>query len=336
MVRTAIALAAAALVFGCGGVHPLTSSSASAAVPWLPLPPDLTPIVAPSPKAVPVPPGTPACTPAELQPAVIGSNGATGHVLTFFAFSTRGAQACQVEGTPAVALLDAAGHDLGFQNRDPYFPNEVTGPALVNPGTAPTPGLGLKVGMAGLTIDWISQPEACPGEAPSKVAAARVDIAAVGTVTVAVPPEPDGYSCQGVGVGDLAEPPVEYEAPAAPPLPVATISAPARVKAGATLSFLVTLTNPTPHPIDLRANCPNYEEELFADIFHGSPPLGGKHLYRLNCQAAGVLIPGKPTWFAMQLPVAAGAAPGKYTLIFDLGYANATSKRAPSTTVVVA
>jgi hypothetical protein len=96
-----------------------------------------------------------------------------------------------------------------------------------------------------------------------------------------------------VGVGALAGPPVAVEAPQEQPLPNPAILAPSQVKAGAQLQFVVTLTNPTKLPIDLRQHCPNYEEELFADIVHGSPPLGGKHFYALNCKAAGVRQRGR-------------------------------------------
>jgi len=340
MVRLSLAAGAAVLLVGCGAVHPLTSStspapSSGSVVPWLPLAADLMPLPVPSPQAVPVPAGTPACTLAELEAAVIGSNGATGHILTTFAFATRGAHACQLDGTPTITLLDAAGRTLAFKNRDPYFPNEVTGPALVDPGATPGPYEGPKYGQAGLTIDWISQPESCPGEAGVKVAKVKIAIAGAGTLMIAIPDEPAGYRCQGVGVGALADPPIEDDSPPEPPAPDPSIAAPSKVKAGDQLRFVVTLTNPTMLPIDLRAHCPNYEEELFFSIQAGSPPLGGKHFYRLNCEAAGILNPGKPMAFAMVLQVPADAARGIYTLVFNIGISNAMTKFATQATVAI-
>jgi hypothetical protein len=283
---------------------------------------------------MPVPPGTPICTASELGGAFTGSNGATGHVEVGFAFAGRGTQPCYVEGTPAISLLDAAGRDLGFKNHAPYFPDGPSGPALVQPGPLPSPYDGLKYGQAGLTVDWVSQPEACPpGEPTSHVSAVRVVIANVGAFTYRLPQVPVAYACHGVGVGALAGPPVAVGAPQEQPLPNPAILAPSQVKAGAQLQFVVTLTNPTKLPIDLRQHCPNYEEELFADIVHGSPPLGGKHFYALNCKAAGVLEPGKPMSFAMVLQLPADATPGGYTLIFDIGISNAMTK--PATTVMV-
>jgi Protein of unknown function (DUF4232) len=341
MVRLSLALGAAALLVACGAVHPLTASTSPvpsnrSVVPWLPLAADLTPIPVPSPKAVPVPAGTPACTLAELESAFVGSNGAGGHVLTSFEFATRGSTACQLDGTPNITLLDASGHDLGFKNRAPFFPNEVSGPALVEPGAAPAPYQGLKYGQTGLTIDWISQPEFCPGDGGAKVANVKIAIESVGTLTIAIPDEPAGYRCQGVGVGALADPPIEDNSPPEPPIPTVTMTSPANVKAGAALRFVVTLSNPTKLPIDLRAHCPNYEEELFADMQNGSPPLGGKHFYRLNCEAAGILMPGKPMAFAMVLQVPAAAARGTYTLVFNIGSSNAMTKFATQATVAIA
>ena len=305
-------------------------------MPWLPLPPDLTPVAVPSPQAVPVPPGTPRCAQPDLQGAFTGSNGATGHVEVGFAFASRGVRACYVEGTPAVVLLDAAGLDLGFKNRAPYFPDEVSGRALVEPGPPPSPYTALKYGQAGLTIDWVSQPEACPlGEAASHVGSVRIQIADVGPFTFRLPAEPVGYACQGVGVGDLADPPIEASPPAQAPLPDVTIEAPATVKAGTTLNYVVMLSDSTRQPTNLPADCPNYEEELFPVIASGSPPLGGKHIYQLNCKAAGGLAPGKPMAFAMVIPVPADAARGDYTLVFDLGRSNELTKLAAKAVVTV-
>ena len=200
----------------------------------------------------------------------------------------------------------------------------------------PAPYEGFKYGQAGLTIDWISQPEFCPGDAGAKVAKVKIAITGVGTLTIAIPDEPAGYRCQGVGVGAFADPPIEDNSPPEPPVPDPSIAAPSKVKAGDQLRFVVTLSNPTKLPIDLRAHCPNYEEELFADMQSGSPPLGGKHFYRLNCEAAGILMPGKPLPFAMVLQVPAGTAPGTYTLVFNIGLSNAMTKFATQATVAIA
>jgi hypothetical protein len=327
MPRLAAALAVVALLSGCAGVHPMAATTPGAdTVPWLPLPPDLTPAPVPSPQPVPVPEGTPKCSAAELEAAVIGSNGAGGHVLTTFAFASRGQAACELDGTPSVTLFDASGRQLPFADRAPFFPSLVSGPALVESGPAPVLGDGLKYGEAGLTIDWISQPESCPQSAPDSVARARITTANGATLTIDVPREPAGYACQGVGVGNFADLPLPADASPAPLAPQPTIAAPAQVKAGSQLRYTVSLSNEAKLPLDLRKQCPNYEEELFADIVLGSSPLGGKHLYRLNCEAAGTLEPGAPKTFAMVLEVPADAARGAYTLVFNIGGGNAMTK----------
>src|SRR5260370_15721119 len=80
--------------------------------------------------------------------------------------------------------------------------------------------------------------------------------------------------------------------------------------------YLVTLTDDKNQPTDFTSQCPNYEEELFADIVHGSPPLGGKHIYALNCGEAGPIQPRASGTFQMVFLGAARAAPGNYTLTF--------------------
>jgi hypothetical protein len=149
-----------------------------------------------------------------------------------------------------------------------------------------------------------------------------------------VPQEPAGYACQGVGVGNFADLPLPDNSSPVAPAPQPTIIPPATVKAGSQLRYVVSLANETKLPIDLRTQCFNYEEELFVDSTPGIPPLGGKHLYRLNCAAAGVLAPGHPKQFAMVIDVTADAAPGSYTLTFNIGGGNVTTNVAHAAVTV--
>ena len=335
MPKLAAALAVVALLSGCAGVHSMAATTpVSDIVPWLPLPPDLTPLPEPSPQPVPVPTGTPMCSAADLEAAVIGSNGAGGRVLTVFAFASRGQVACELDGTPDVTLIDASGRQLPFSDQAPFFPNQVSGPALVEPGPVPVLGAGLKSGEAGLTIDWDSQPEACPQTVAVSIARARITTSNGDTLTIDVPQEPAGYACQGVGVGNFADLPIPDNSSPVAPAPQPTIIAPATVKAGSQLRYVVNLTNETKLPIDLRTQCFNYDEEFFVDNAQGTPPLGGKHLYRLNCSAAGVLAPGHPKKFAMVIDVPAAAAPGSYMLAFDIGGGNVTTNVAHTAVTV--
>ena len=314
------------LIAACGPLHPLAAASTpNSAIPWLPLKADLTPAPQPTPMPVPVPPGTPACTASALQAEWMGSQGATGNVITSFAFAGVGPKDCFLDGTPAMALLDSQGRTLSFNPRAPYFPPSVVGPALVGVTPLPAPHTGLKYGQASLTIDWVSQPEFCPGQSGVAVAAARIGIPAGGALTVTLGSAPDAYACAGVGVGSFESLPLPAATAPTPPLPVATLGLSGAAVVGRPYAYLVTLTNNTGSPMDLAGNCPNYEEEMFADIVHGSPPLGGKHFYRLNCAPAGTLAPGAHAIFQMIYAVPADARPGTYTLVFGLGIGNGTT-----------
>ena len=92
MAKLAVAVIAMLLVAGCGSAQRLTASQSPGGevIPWLPLPANLTPVPVPSPQPIPIPPGTPACTADQIVGAAVGSQGATGHVITSFAFSGAG------------------------------------------------------------------------------------------------------------------------------------------------------------------------------------------------------------------------------------------------------
>ncbi|HEY6875869.1 MAG TPA: hypothetical protein VI384_05875, partial [Candidatus Dormibacteraeota bacterium] len=182
----------------------------------------------------------------------------------------------------------------------------------------------IKYGQASLTIDWVSQPEACSGQAGLSIASARIDVPGGGALVVAVGAAPQGYPCAGVGVDPFEGLAVPASAPPPPPVPAVKLSLPGAAIAGKSFSYIATLTNDTGAPMDLAAACPNYEEEMFADVVAGGPPLGGKHFYALNCAPAGTLAPGTSKRFQMMFNVPADAKPGTYTLIFALGLGNAS------------
>lgn len=309
---------------GCGPLHRLSASSTPAgAIPWLPLPADLSAPPVPSPKPVPIPPGTSACTADQLHGGFVGHNGAGGDYLVGFAFAGAGQVDCFLDGIPAVTLFDAVGRALPFRIRAPFAPPDAAvGPALVSPGPAPEEGVGLKYGQAALTIDWISQPEQCPGQDAVLPASARIDIPAGGTLTVTVPVQVSGYTCQGLGVGPFESPPAYVEPAPAPPMPKVTVRLGGSAVAGKPFQYFVILTNDTMQSIDLAARCPSYEEEML----DGGLPVGGKHFYMLNCAPAGNLAPGATATFQMLFSVPGDVAPGKYTLLFSLLDFNALDK----------
>ena len=325
MIRILGGLAALMLLAACQTSAQLASSSPTPSgpvIPWIPLTPNLTP-PSPSLGPAPIPANTPPCQAQDLSATPIGSQGATGHVITSFAFTGTGSVSCYLDGTPSVGLVDAGGHAIAIRQQAPYMPPQQPGRALIESGPLPTPHTTLDLGQARLSIDWGSQPESCPGSQPVKPAQALIAIPAGGVLTVAIPQTPPAYACQGLGVGDFEGPYVPIQPSPPPPLPAISMQVPGSVRVGNALPYLVTLTNDRNQSLDLVALCPTYEEELFADIVKGSPPLGGKHLYALNCGPAGTLKPGASVTFQMVfLSVPADAAPGNYTLTFGLGYWN--------------
>ena len=329
------------LATACGPLHQLPAAQATpppGTIPWLPLPAVLTPIPVPSPQAAPVPAGTPACRAAGLAGAALGSQGATGHVITTIAFAGTGSEACYLEGTPTVTALNQAGQVIAIKQQAPFFPPQVTGPQLVEPGPAPVqvPGIAVKYGWASFSLDWVSQPEACQGQSPVTIASVRVGIPAGGSLPIAMPTAPAAYACAGLGVGSFESPPVAGPPAAIPSVPVARISLLGSAIAGKPFAYLVTLTNDTKSPMDLVGSCPSYEEEMFADIAHGSAPLGGKHFYMLNCSPAGTLTPGGSQTFEIVFPVPANATPQTYTLLFSILVGNRMNQPAQATVVVKA
>jgi hypothetical protein len=329
MARLAGALLALALVAACAAVHPpaASQSPAGGVIPWLPLEPKLIAPPASSPSPIPVPPGTPACTADRLQGGWTGVNGATGHFFTYLAVSGLGPGQCYLQGAPSVTVVDKAGQVLAIGQRTLYGGFAHSDPALVDPGPLPSRDSALKFGQAGLSIDWVTQPEACPGTQGLQVQKARIAIPGSGVLEIPIPTEPAAYACQGLGVGYFEGPYIGV-APAEPAVPSIRLEAPDKAVAGRDLEYLVTLTNDTTQPIDLVALCPTFEEELFADLVNGSPPLGGKHIYALNCAPAGTIKPGASRTFQMVYRVTPDATPGTYTLVFMLGHWNAMTRDA--------
>ena len=302
-------------------------------IPWLPLPAQLQTPVAPSPTPSPLPAGTKPCTSGQLQIDVLGSNGAGGHVFRSFGFSGRGTTDCFLQGTPSVALFDRSGHLLPFKPRAPFLGSLSTGPVLVQPGPLPDPHANLKNGQAALTIDWVTQPEACGGSTSVQIATVKITLNGVGAaLSATLPDDPGAYLCAGLGVGAFEGPPSPVEEPPVLPLPAIALRVPSTVRAGGVLVYQVTLTNGTLQPMDLVANCPNYGEELFPNDPNSGPPRAMKPLFQLNCTPAGTIQPKASLTFEMRLNVQQDEAPGLYRLFFTLGYWN--SMTAPTSAQV--
>lgn len=244
------------------------------------------------------------------------------------AFADQSAAACVLEGVPDVQLLDTTGRPIPMQSSIDSLGTGPQVPALLQPGL-PIPVEGQpKYGQGFVEFSWPSrsdQPD-CTNVAVQAGSVRVVLPGGRGAFTLLMDPSRDVYPCAGpLGVSpfyNLAPPPPP-ETP--PPGLSATLAVPTSVQVGSPLRYLVTLTNPAPTPVDLAANCVNYEEELFfGSIEAGNAPLGGKHVFALNCGPAGTLAPGGHATFEMLLPVPADAAAGTYELIWAFGVGNAT------------
>ncbi len=312
MARALIALFVVALLAGC--------QKPDQVIPWAPLAPNLNPPPLSQGRA-PIPLNTPACQATDLRGAVIAENSATGHLFTTIGFA--GVGQCYLDGTPSIGLLDSIGHPIPFRERALFYRPSQPGRILVEAGREPTPNTGLKLGEAGVEIDWATQGDNCPGGQPIVPAKALVAIPAGGVIDMTIPAGPGAYVCEGLGVGAFEGPNVPISSSPVPPLPAISMQVPSTVPAGNALNYLVRLTNDRKQALDLVALCPTYEEELLADFVKGSPPVGGKHIFSLNCGPAGVLKPGSSVTFQMVFMVPADAPRGKYKLVFMLGYWNA-------------
>lgn len=303
---------------------PTPGNRVSGVVPWLSLPAQLdAPPPPPSPSPSPLPSGTQPCTSAQVQINVLGSGGAGGHVMQSFGFAGRGPGSCFLQGTPAIEVFDRSGKLLPFEARAPFLPYLAADPILVKPGPLPDirSGNGLRPGQASVTIEWVSQPEACPLGSPGvRIAMARITLPGGGAaLSVHIPGVPNAYLCAGLGIGTFQGPvPPVVEAPKAPVASV-TLHLPSTARAGGDLVYQVVLTNDTATRIDLIANCPDFGQDIFAGHLTG-PPHGLKPLFQLNCAPAGTIEPGASLTFEIRLAIRSGTPPGTYSLFFTLGF----------------
>jgi hypothetical protein len=81
---------------------------------------------------------------------------------------------------------------------------------------------------------------------------------------------------------------------------VATTTMPEQVRAGTTIDYTVTLTNPTDKAVPLTP-CPTYEEAVNIVGAHGVVN-GHDLIYRLNCAGHTSLAPSQALTFAMRIP----------------------------------
>jgi len=96
-----------------------------------------------------------------------------------------------------------------------------------------------------------------------------------------------------------------FHFPEPPPVPhrlVATLEAPAQVRAGDRLRYMVTLQNITSTSVTFGLTCPSYVEGGWKD-----DPRLGEQSYALNCRPVGAIPAGGGVTFAMEFAVPSSA-----------------------------
>ena len=296
---------------GPAGSGSPSSSPNPAVVEWLPLPvtnrQNDPPPALPAPP-VAIPPGTPACTTAQLEVGRGAGSGATGHVNQPIVFRNRESSACVLRGYPDLAITGAGGqvlaHAEGSAGRGTFFDDGPSVGILMQSGTAllkstydPAAPVGVR-GQAYVNIEWWD----CKARPAERLLITFGD----GGGQVSLPfsgPTPISPACDATTTATsyLARGPFDPSGFLWPPPPdvinaLVTISAPATVHRGSVLLYTVTLTNHDGRAYQLTP-CPDYFEFI-----------GGKFArwtYELNCAPVGELAPGASRTFAMQMPVPA-------------------------------
>jgi len=221
---------------------------------------------------------------------------------------------CLLAGRPGIHLLNAQGQPIAITYEPiTQAPEAVVLLAAHTEDVATSNG---RPGTAGLSLEWQTfdqSTQSCPNQAPP---AGAIAIRLVGDSTDLI-----------VQVGQDVRPlapcnsrvqvsPFEGFQPPPPPVPhrlVATISAPAQVRAGARLHYTVTLRNITGQPVTFGSVCPSYFESGGM-----GRQLLGKEGFALNCHLVGPIPAGGTVTFAMELAVLPSAAPGDNTFRWEL------------------
>ena len=314
VVRTATMLCAAVLLAACAATHQLAGGSTlPTPIPWLPL--EAGPPVFPTPPPVVIPFGTPSCHAGDVVISYRGTVGIGGGVVgTGIWLGNRTAGACLLSGLPAIRVLNARGQQIAITS-EPITRLPATA-VLLAAHTEDVASSNGEPGTAALSLEWQTFDEStqsCPNQAPP---ASAIVVRLPGDSTELTVPVGKDVRPLAPCNSRIQVSPFQGFAPAPPPVPhrlVATISAPAQVRAGERLGYTVTLRNISSEPVRFGAVCPSYFES--GGMGH---QLLAKEGYALNCHAVGAIPPGGTVTFGMELAVLPSAAPGDNTFGWEL------------------
>ncbi len=265
----------------------------------------------------PVPAGTPACAVNDF--VLVSSRtdpdpGMAGWLTTSFVLRSVRSTACQVAGRgPTVVIVDATGKPLPD---DAVGLGGMVAPILVPP-SALTSGQAAWAVYAGrvpqparLLLSFSTQTSS----------AASIAISLAG---VSIPPRPASPNSGAASVWRSAWSGsfVAVVQPGTLGSLVATVQAPAVVRAGAVLDYTVELRNPTDTAVSL-AECPRFVEQLqgYDTAQHAKIPQVTGFAGPLNCVAAPVEIgPDTSVTFAFELDTRGALTSPTVNLVWQLG-----------------
>jgi hypothetical protein len=305
----AIALVPRSAASPLGAPGAATPSPSPTAVAWLD---ERAVEVEPSPPEAR--PAATACRSADIVFDLVDAKAAAGTQFHLVEVHNAGTGRCTLAGRPSMSRVDpASGRRVAVPTHEamvPFEPNLV--PATVDPGEQAAVGIATYGG--------------CLDGRPSVVYRDLVLRLPDGG-QLRVPGTLDATCGVGLGQWYRVPPP-----PAVAPNPfaglVASIEAPASVRVGGTLVYVVVLGNPGDRDVPF-SPCPNYSQ------FLSYVKTGG--YYRLNCAVPGVPAHGSVR-FAMRMPVpwygGVAATPGPVPLDWSIQSDDGTGPRATATVVI--
>lgn len=266
-------------------------------IPWIgtPAPDYQAPTASPTPA-----PATDArpCSAADVTASFADGNGAGGHLEHYVRFRNVSRSTCVLKGYPQVTATEPGQPDVTGTDGS-FFP---TGGAANMP-----PGQDTLLGVE--TDTYCS---ANPGGGPGRPRYHHLDIALPGGGTVSLDQASGGFDVTcGLHLTRFFVPQPTQPDPHDPLSDLqVSLELPPAVRAGATLTYVADLTNPTDQAISLE-RCPGYLEATA-----GPPPV--KEVYALNCAPVSAIAPHATVRFEMRLHVPAQAPTGTFTFHWSL------------------
>lgn len=244
----------------------------------------------PPPRPVPYPASAAPCRRTQLRVTDGGGGAATGNVLQRFRFSNTGHATCLLRGFPTITGLAPSGQRvLLHARRSPGIFFGTLVPAVIAPGRHVYLDLGGEDVTCSLTRPVVYRDLAFRipggGTLPSHARLRRLcsgwDMSRFGLprrTAATIPPRPGSLGTLRV-----------------------SIQAPSSARAGTTLRYLVTLSNPTGTPVRL-APCPSYTEAIYDAP---ARPNVRSASFFLNCDTVHTIPPGRRVRYHMRIAVPA-------------------------------